>query len=126
MKLKKFLLVVCSIIIFTGVLVGAKPEKGMTPKSPVVIGEVLEVQKDEDGKSIRITVEGYIKGKEVNKITVVGIINEDTKVMNSSNDKKEDIVIEKGDLVYMRVSEAMTKSLPPQTVVKRIFITKNK
>ena len=46
--------------------------------------------------------------------------------MNSANDKKENIVIENGDLVYMRVSEAMTKSNPPQTVIKRIFITKNK
>lgn len=46
--------------------------------------------------------------------------------MNSSNDKKDNIELQKGDLVYMRVSEAMTKSNPPQTIVKRIFVTKNK
>ena len=46
--------------------------------------------------------------------------------MNSLNDKKENIELQKGDLVYMRLSEAMTKSQPPQVVVKRIFVTKNK
>ena len=98
----------------------------MSTKSPVVVGEVTEIKKSEDGNSTMITVQGYMKGKEVSKMTVVGIINNETKVMNSANDKKENIVIENGDLVYMRVSEAMTKSNPPQTVIKRIFITKNK
>ncbi|WP_291650473.1 hypothetical protein [Clostridium sp.] len=126
MKLKKSLLLLCSLVIFSGILIGATPEKGMSAKSPVVIGEVTEVKKSEDGNSTMITVQGYMKGKEVSKITVVGIINNETKVMNSANDKKENIVIENGDLVYMRVSEAMTKSNPPQTVIKRIFITKNK
>lgn len=125
MKLKKLLIVICLLTIFLGILVGAKPEKGISAKSPVVIGEVLEVQKSEDGNT-RVTIQGYIKGKEVSKITVVGIIDNETKVMNSTNDKKEDIVIDKGDLVYARVNEAMTKSEPPQTVIKRIFITKNK
>lgn len=126
MKLKKSLLVLCSLIIFSGILIGATPEKGMSTKSPFIIGEVTEVKKSEDGNSTMITVQGYMKGKEVSKMTVVGIINNETKVMNSANDKKENIVIENGDLVYMRVSEAMTKSNPPQTVIKRIFITKNK
>ncbi|MCR1949558.1 MULTISPECIES: hypothetical protein [unclassified Clostridium] len=126
MKFKKSILALCSLIIFSGILIGATPEKGMSTKSPVVIGEVTEVKKSEDGNSTMITVQGYMKGKEVSKITVVGIIDNETKVMNSANDKKENIVIENGDLVYMRVSEAMTKSNPPQTVIKRIFITKNK
>lgn len=126
MKLKKSLIVICALFIFSGVLIGATPEKGMSTKSPVIIGEVTEVKKSEDGNSTMITVQGYMKGKEVNKITVVGVLDNETKVMNSANNKKEDIVIEKGDLVYMRVNEAMTKSNPPQTVIKRIFITKNK
>lgn len=127
MKLKKSLLVICSLLIFSSILIGAaEPEKAMNAKSPVVIGEIIDVEKSEDNKSIRITVEGYIKDKEVNKIKVIGIIDDTTKVMNSSNDKKEKIEFQKGDLVYMRVSEAMTKSNPPQTIIKRIFITKNK
>lgn len=127
MNFKKSLVLVCSVLTFSLFLIGASdPSKGMSSKSPVIMGEVIEVQKDDNDKTTRITVEGYIKGNEVNKIKVIGIINEETKVMNSANDKKENITIEKGDLVYMRVSEAMTKSLPPQTVVKRLFITKNK
>lgn len=125
MRLKKSLIIVFSMIIFSAVLIGAKPKKAMSPRSPIVIGEVMEVQKGEDD-SIRITVSGYIKGKEVHKITVVGIIDGETNIINSSKDSKDDILIEKGDTVYMRVNEAMTKSNPPQTIVKRIFITKNK
>ncbi|MDY4251592.1 MULTISPECIES: hypothetical protein [unclassified Clostridium] len=127
MKFRKSLLVICSLVIISLALIGAsEPEKSINPKSPIVIGEILAVEKSEDNKSIRITVEGYIKDKEVNKIKVVGIIDDTTKVMNSSNDKKDNIELQKGDLVYMRVSEAMTKSNPPQTIVKRIFVTKNK
>ena len=127
MRLKKSLLVICSLFIFSFALIGAaEPEKPTNAKSPVVIGEVLNVEKSEDGKSIKITVDGYIKDKEVNKIKIVGIIDDTTKVMNSANDKKEDIELKKGDLVYMRVNEAMTKSNPPQTLIKRIFVTKNK
>lgn len=126
MKIKKSLIVVCSLLLFSFVLVGADPGHGMNTKSPVVIGEIIDVKDGDDGKSLMITVEGYIKGQEVNKTTLVGIINDETKIMNSANDKKENIKLEKGDLVYMRVSEAMTKSNPPQTVVKRLFITKNK
>ena len=127
MKFRKSLLVICSLFIISLALIGeSEPEKSINPKSPIVIAEILAVEKSEDNKSIRITVEGYIKDKEVNKIKVVGIIDDTTKVMNSSNDKKDNIELQKGDLVYMRVSEAMTKSNPRQTTVKRIFVTKNK
>ena len=97
MKFKKSLIVICSIFVFSFILIGADPEKGMNSKSPVVMGEVIEVLKSEEDKIIRVTVEGYIKGNEVNKIKVVGIINDETKIMNSTNDKKENIEVEKGD-----------------------------
>lgn len=126
MKIKKSLIAVCSLLVFSFIFIGANPGQGMNAKSPVVIGEITEVKEAEDGKSLMITVEGYIKDKEVNKTTLVGVINDETKIMNSANDKKENIKLEKGDLVYMRVSEAMTKSIPPQTAVKRLFVTKNK
>lgn len=126
MKLKKYSLVLFSFILITGVLVSAKPAKCDKEKGQVVMGEIKEVNKNDNGEVVSITVEGYIKGKEVIKTTIVGLISEDTKVFNSNHDKKEDITIEKGDIVSMRVDEAMTKSLPPQTNVKRLFITKNK
>lgn len=126
MKFKKSLIVILSLLICSFIMIGANPEKGVNSKSPIFIGEIADVQKDEDGKSTRITVEGYIKGVEVGKTKIVGIVNEETKIMNSSNDKKENIELKQGDLVYMRLAEAMTKSNPPQTLVKRIFVTKNK
>lgn len=127
MKFKKSLLGVCSLLIFSSIIIGAaEPEKAMNSKSPIVIGEIIEVEKNEEDKSVRLTVEGYIKDKEVNKIKLVGIVDDTTKVMNSSNDKKEKMEFQKGDLVYMRVNEAMTKSNPPQTTIKRIFVTKNR
>lgn len=126
MKLKKSLIVILSFLLCSFIIIGANPEKGINTKSPVFIGEIVDIQKDEDGKSTRITVDGFIKGVEVGKTKIVGIINEETKIMNSLNDKKENIELQKGDLVYMRLSEAMTKSIPPQVVVKRIFVTKNK
>ncbi|VYU04954.1 hypothetical protein [Clostridium tertium] len=126
MKLKKSLIVIFSFLLCSFIIIGANPEKGINTKSPVFIGEIVDIQKGEDGKSTRITVDGFIKGVEVGKTKIVGIINEETKIMNSLNDKKENIELQKGDLVYMRLSEAMTKSIPPQVVVKRIFVTKNK
>lgn len=126
MKLRKSLIILFSFVLITGVLISAKPAKSDKAKGIVVMGEIKEVNKNEKGEVISITVEGYIKGKEVIKTTIVGLISEDTKVFNSNHDKKEDIVIEKGDIVSMRVDEAMTKSLPPQSNVKRLFITKSK
>ncbi|WP_300380691.1 hypothetical protein [Clostridium sp.] len=126
MKLKKTILISLSFILITGVLISAKPVKSDKEKGQVVIGEIKEVNKNDKGEIISITVEGYIKGKEVIKTTVVGLINKDTKMFNSNHDKKEDILIKKGDIVYLRVDEAMTKSLPPQTNVKRLFITNSK
>lgn len=122
MKLKKSLILVLSFIMIIGVMVSAKPVN--KEKGPVVMGQVVEVNKDQDGKVTSITVEGFIKGEEVSKIKLVGLISEDTKIMNSAHDPQDKIVIEKGNLVYMRVGEAMTKSNPPQTNVKRIFISK--
>lgn len=126
MKFKKSLIVIFSLLVCSFIMIGANPEKGINSKSPLFIGEITDIQKDEDGKSTRITVDGYIKGVEVGKTTIVGIVNEETKIINSLNDKKENIELQKGDLVYMRLSEVMTKSQPPQVVVKRIFVTKNK
>jgi hypothetical protein len=126
MKLKKFLLIVFCCTFITMILVGAKPQDSERGKGLVLMGEIIEIIKDDNGNITSITVDGYLKGKEVAKIKVIALVNEKTKIMNSSFDKKEDIVIEKGDIVSMRVDETMTKSYPPQTNAKRIFITNNK
>ncbi|GAB6170505.1 hypothetical protein JCM1393_29650 [Clostridium carnis] len=119
MKLKRCLYTTVLLLTIFSIPVYSKPIK-----SPVFIGEILEVNKGENGKVNSILVDGYIKGNEVYKEKIIGIISDETKILNSSNDKKEDIIIEKGDLVYMRISEAMTKSIPPQSTIKRVFISK--
>lgn len=124
MKLKKSLIVFILLIsILT--LIGAKPKVETNYRSPIFIGEIIEVYK-ENNKIVEITVEGYLKNTNIYSETLVGIIGEDTKIFNCENNKSEDIELEKGDLVYMRVSEAFTKSIPPKTAVKRIFVTKLK
>ncbi|MGL5380729.1 hypothetical protein [Clostridium sp.] len=121
MKLKKTLVLMCLFLLLGVIGVEAKIE-AKPNRSPVVIGEVLEV--NEDKENLMVLVDGYIKGSEVIKEKIVLIVGKETKVLNSSADKKENIEINKGDMVYARVSDAMTKSLPPQVVAKRIFVTK--
>lgn len=124
MKFKKSLILILSFMMIIGVLVSAKPSKAGKDKGPVVMGQVIEVNKDQDGKVTSITVEGFMKGNEVMKIKLVGLISENTKILNSAHDPQDKILIEKGDLVSMRVDMAMTKSNPPQSNIIRMFISK--
>jgi hypothetical protein len=126
MKVKRILLVVFSLFLISAVLIGARDEKSDRGKGLVLMGEIIDITKDDKGDIISLTVDGYLKGKEVAKTKVITLVNENTKIMNSSFDKKEDIIIELGDIVYMRVDETMTKAYPPETTAKRIFITNNK
>ena len=124
MKFKKSLILILSFMMIIGSLVSAKPAKSGKDKGPVVMGQVIEVNKDQDGKVTSITVEGFMKGNEVMKIKLVGLISENTKILNSAHDPQDKILIEKGDLVSMRVDMAMTKSNPPQSNIIRMFISK--
>ena len=125
MKFKKSLLVLCTLIVFSFIFVGAAdPKKSENPKSPVIIGKIEEVQKSDDGKTTKIIVEGYIKDREVKSIKIIGIIDDTTKIMNSNKDKN--IELNKGDLVYMRVQGEITDSNPSEIIVKRMFVTKSK
>jgi hypothetical protein len=126
MKVKRILLVVFSLFLISAVLIGARDEKSDRGKGLVLMGEIIDITKDDKGDIISLTVDGYLKGKEVAKTKVITLVNENTKIMNSSFDKKEDIIIELCDIVYMRVDETMTKAYPPETTAKRIFITNNK
>ncbi|ATD55356.1 hypothetical protein [Clostridium chauvoei] len=119
MKIKRITL---AVLIF--IIIGSIPVYAAPCKSAVMIGEILEVQNNEEEKTIKLLVDGYIKGQEISKEQVLILVNEETVVMDSSNDTKEKIEFEKGDKVYIRLSEAMTKSIPPQSVAKRIYISK--
>ena len=124
MNLKKSLIVFILLLSILS-LIGAKPKMETNYRSPIFMGEIIEVYKEND-KVVEITVEGYLKTTNIYKEKIVGIIGEETKIINSENNKSEDIELEKGDLVYMRVGEAFTKSMPPKTAVKRLFVTKLK
>lgn len=124
MKFKKSLILILSFMMIIGVLVSAKPATAGKNKGPVVMGQIIEVNKDQDGKVTSITVEGFMKDNEVMKIKIVGLISEDTKILNSAHDPQDKILIEKGDLVSMRINMAMTKSNPPQSNIIRMFISK--
>lgn len=126
MKIKRILLVVFSLLFISIIIIGAYDDKSSRGKGLVFMGEIIEITKNEKGEIISLTVDGYLKGKEVMKTKLVTLLNEDTKIMNSSFDKKEDIIIELGDIVSMRVDEKVTQIYPLETVAKRIFITKNK
>ena len=58
------------------------------------MGQIIEVNKDQDGKVTSITVEGFMKGNEVMKIKLVGLISENTKILNSAHDPQDKILIE--------------------------------
>ncbi|WMJ80541.1 hypothetical protein RBU49_17330 [Clostridium sp. MB40-C1] len=121
MKIKRIVLTLLICILTVNMTVFAKPIK-----SPTFLGEILEVQKDSKGESNRLLVEGYIKGCEVYKEKLVVIISEDTKIMKGCKEEVNNIEFKKGDKVFVVLSSAMTKSIPPQTVAKKIQVTKNK
>lgn len=119
MKIKRLIV---GFLLF--MIIGAVPVYAKPPRSPVMIGEIIEVQKAEGENIIKILVDGYLKGDEILKEQVLVLINEETVVMDSSNDTKEKIEFEKGDKVYVRLNDAMTKSIPPQVTAKRVYISK--
>ncbi|MBU5454311.1 hypothetical protein [Caproiciproducens sp. MSJ-32] len=126
MKIKRILLIVFSFLLINIIIIGASDNKSDRGKGLVLMGEIIEIKKNDNGEITSLTIDGYLKGKEVIKTKIVTLLNQDTKIMNSSFDKKEDISIEIGDLVSMRVDEKITKEYPLQAIAKRIFITKNK
>ncbi|MCY6960172.1 DUF3221 domain-containing protein [Clostridium brassicae] len=121
MKIKKIILTLLICILTVNMSAFAKPVK-----SPIFLGEILEVQKGNKGENNRLLVEGYIKECEVYKEKLVIIINEDTKIMKGCKEEVNNVEFKKGDKVFVTLNSAMTKSIPPQTVAKKIQVTKNK
>lgn len=103
--------------------------------NPIFMGQVSEVQKIEGENIIRIRAKGYLKGCQIYEEELVGIVSENTVIMPEKCEpgKKPDknakstpleLQVEKGDSVFMIVDNIMTKSLPPQTNVKVIQVSK--
>lgn len=96
-------------------------------KSPIFMGKVLEVTKDDKNNSVKVKAKGYIKGCSVYEEEVILIITKDTEIIGAKcgNEEKyeEDVCV--GDLIFVKLDKAMTKSIPPQVVAKKIQISKD-
>ena len=95
-------------------------------KSPIFMGKVLEVTKDDKNNSVKVKAKGYIKGCSVYEEEVILIITKDTEIIGAKcgNEEKyeEDVCV--SDLIFVKLDKAMTKSIPPQVVAKKIQISK--
>ena len=134
MKNKKILvltlvfLLVCSLNVFAR----RKPEHNM-----IFMGEIEELQKNEEHSTLNIKVKGYVKGFNISSQELIAIVDNETLILPNECPKEgEEIEIkkvdpktftaEKGDVIFLVLSEDMTKSIPPQVSVKAIQIADKK
>ena len=121
-------LLICSCNVFAS----KRPEPNM-----IFMGEVEEVQKNEKDNTLNIKVKGYLKGLTVNSQELIAVVNNETLILPNECPKEGEEIdikkvdpktfkIEKGDVIFLVLSEAMTKSNPPQVLAKAIQITDKK
>ena len=122
-----FLLICCC-----NVFASKRPEPNM-----IFMGEVEEVQKNEKDNTLNIKVKGYLKGLTVNSQELIAVVNNETLILPNECPKEGEEIdikkvdpktfkVEKGDVIFLVLSEAMTKSNPPQVLAKAIQITDKK
>ncbi|WP_294134099.1 hypothetical protein [uncultured Clostridium sp.] len=121
-------LLICSCNVFAS----KRPEPNM-----IFMGEVEEVQKNEKDNTLNIKVKGYLKGLTVNSKELIAVVDNETLILLNECPKEGEEIdikkvdpktfkIEKGDVIFLVLSEAMTKSNPPQVSAKAIQITDKK
>ena len=121
-------LLICSCNVFAS----KRPEPNM-----IFMGEVEEVQKNEKDNTLNIKVKGYLKGLTVNSQELIAVVNNETLILPNECPKEGEEIdikkvdpktfkVEKGDVIFLVLSEAMTKSNPPQVSAKAIQITDKK
>ena len=121
-------LLICSCNVFAS----KRPEPNM-----IFMGEVEEVQKNEKDNTLNIKVKGYLKGLTVNSKELIAVVNNETLILPNECPKEGEEIdikkvdpktfkVEKGDVIFLVLSEAMTKSNPPQVLAKAIQITDKK
>lgn len=133
MKNKKILvltllfLLICSCNVFAS----KRPEPNV-----IFMGEVEEVQKN-DNNTLNIKVKGYLKGFTVKSQELIAVVDNETLIIPNELPKSGEEIdikkvepkvfkVEKGDVIFLVLSEAMTKSNPPQASAKAIQITYKK
>lgn len=122
MKFKKTLVITLLFILSLSIPTFASNKE----KSPIFMGKVLEVTKDEKDNSVRVKAKGYIKGCSVYEEELILIVTKDTEIIGSKcgNEEKYEKEVCVGDLIFAKLDRAMTKSIPPQVVAKKIQISK--
>lgn len=130
MKFKRAITITALIAIIFTIPVMALPTK----KGPIFMGEIIEVTRDEQFDTLRLLVRGYIKGCEVYEEELVALVTEETKIIENkcivgSGESSEKVTYKnlqasKGDKVFIILSEAMTKSMPPQSSAQAIQVSK--
>ena len=131
MKYKRILvltllfLLICSCNVFAG----KRPEP-----NAIFMGEVEEVQRNENDDTLNIKVKGYIKGLTIKNQELIAAVDNETLIIPNGCPKEGEEIdikkvdpkvfkVEKGDVVFFVLSEAMTKSNPPQASAKAIQVT---
>ena len=131
MKYKRILvltllfLLICSCNVFAG----KRPEP-----NAIFMGEVEEVQRNENDDTLNIKVKGYIKGLTIKNHELIAAVDNETLIIPNECPKEGEEIdikkvdpkvfkVEKGDVVFFVLSEAMTKSNPPQASAKAIQVT---
>ena len=121
-------LLICSCNVFAS----KRPEPNM-----IFMGEVEEVQKNEKDNTLNIKVKGYLKGLTVNSKELIAVVDNETLILPNECPKEGEEIdikkvdpksfkVEKGDVIFLVLSEAMTKSNPPQASAKAIQVTYKK
>ena len=120
-------LLICSCNVFAS----KRPEPNV-----IFMGEVEEVQKN-DNNTLNIKVKGYLKGLTVKDQELIAVVDNETLIIPNECPKEGEEIdikkvdpkvfkVEKGDVVLFVLSEAMTKSNPPQASAKAIQVTYKK
>lgn len=121
-------LLICSCNVFAS----KRPEP-----NTIFMGEVEEVKRNENDNTLNIKVKGYLKGLTVNSKELIAVVDNETLILPNECPKEGEEIdikkvdpktfkIEKGDVIFLVLSEAMTKSNPPQVSAKAIQITDKK
>ena len=95
----------------------------------IFMGTVEEVQRNEDNNTINVKVKGYLKGLVVQNQELIAIVSDETLIIPNECPKEGEVnpkefKIQKGDTVFFVLSEAMTKSTPPQAAARAIQLAK--
>ena len=122
MKLKRVLVITLVLILSLSFSTFASNKE----KSPIFMGKDSEVIKDEKENSVRVKAKGYIKGCSVYEEELILIVTEETEILGNEcgNQEKVEKEVCVGDLIFAKLDKAMTKSIPPQVVAKKIQISK--